>query len=99
MSKLHKLNIVAFNFNGNLSLKKLDIAHFLNEYDVDILLLSETRFKKNNFSIPNYRSYLNTNGRGTAILVKCNLSHHEVLIQLEKIEATAIKSTKGLILQ
>lgn len=52
----HNLKIVAFNVNGNLNLKKPDIEHFLLERDIDIFLLGETSFKKNNFTMPGYKT-------------------------------------------
>lgn len=90
----NKLKICAWNACGGLYNKKAEIENFLNTRKIDILLLSETLVKNpTKFNFIGYKTYKhkNENNRGTAVIVKCNLVHHEITINLETIEATAIK--------
>jgi len=92
-----QLKIYAWNACGGLYAKRHELESLLINNKVDICLLSETLIKdKQNFNIKNYKTYKNNTNRGTAILVKNDLNHYVIPIDLEKLEATAIKiKTRG----
>jgi endonuclease/exonuclease/phosphatase family metal-dependent hydrolase len=78
--------------------RKLELEHFLNQDGVDICLLSETFLKPDQaFRLANYvchRTYRNTAGVGTAILVRRGIVHHSVPVPgLTHLEDTAIQVT------
>ena len=58
------------------------------------MLLSETLLKSSDkFKFVNYRTYKsrrNTSCRGTALLIRNEISHHEIPLSLEQLEATAV---------
>lgn len=87
------LKIVAWNAGGRIYDKKSEIEHFLHEHNVDILLISETLLKNSwKFKIQNYTTYKNRRddtARGTAVLIKSNISHYEYPLNLDTAEATA----------
>ena len=71
------LNIAFWNANG-LAQHTLEVKYFLNEKQIDILLISETHFTaKNYFTIPNFKFYHanhpdGTSHGGSAILITSN---------------------------
>jgi len=72
------------NANGWQS-RKEEIKLFVNQYSIDILLISETYFTNNNyFSMPRYKLYYtnhpgDTAHGGAAILIKETFEHYELL--------------------
>ena len=78
-----ELKICLWNANG-LSQHKLEVEKFLNEENIDIMLISETHFSdKNNFKIKGYILYdtKHPSGKahgGSAILIKNRISHFEI---------------------
>lgn len=87
-------NLVMWNANSVLP-KKGELIEFLRAHDVDAALISETHleagcsFKLHRRDI--YRNDRNRYGGGTAILVRREITHHELdLPKLTSIEATAI---------
>ena len=92
--QLSGLKIVAWNAGGGIQAKKAEIEHFLAQHNVDIMLLSETLLKSSDkFKFVNYRTYKsrrNTSCRGTALLIRNEISHHEIPLSLEQLEATAV---------
>ena len=92
-----QLKIYAWNACGGLYAKRHELELLLINNKVDICLLSETLIKdKQNFNIKNDKTYKNNTNRGTAILVKNDLNHYVIPIDLEKLEASAIKiKTRG----
>ena len=75
------LRIATWNANG-VSQRKLELAQFLHEKHIDVMLLSETHLtSKYNFQIRDYHFY-GTNhpdGKahgGTAILIRNRMKHH-----------------------
>ena len=69
----------AANWNAcGVKSKLPELAHFISEHDLDIILISETHLKPNiNFSVPNYNTFrtdrLHHRNGGTAVLVKRSL--------------------------
>lgn len=75
------LRIVAWNANGLYA--KLDqVKVFLSEYQIDILLISETHLTdKNRIKIPHYTLFQSNHPHGkahggTAVAIKNDISHH-----------------------
>ncbi len=91
-----QLKMCIWNANG-LAQHKLEVKTFLEINNIDVMLISETRFtSKNFFKIDGYSVY-NTkhpDGKahgGTAILIKSRLRHHELQqYKTDKIQATNI---------
>lgn len=76
----HSLQIVSWNANGVLN-KQQEIPFFLQDYQVDVLLLQETFLRPcHSWKIPNYSIYRNDRengaGGGTAIIIRNSLPHH-----------------------
>jgi exonuclease III len=78
------LRIAQWNANG-LQQHKKEVKLFLNQNQIDILLISETHLtSKNHFTIPGYDlCYTNhpdgTAHGGTAILIKTTIAYYEQL--------------------
>lgn len=75
-----KLNIMHWNAQSITNLaKKIELQHFLNSKNIDVLLLNETFLKpEHNFKILGYNIYRSdrpSNGGGVAIAIKNNLKH------------------------
>lgn len=74
------LRIVAWNANGIIN-HRAQIIQFLNDYNIDVMLISETRLTKESyFSIPNYIFYHalhpdNTAHAGAGVLIKRRIKH------------------------
>lgn len=93
------LRIVAWNANGLYA--KLDqVKVFLSEYQIDILLISETHLTdKNRIKIPHYTLFQSNHPHGkahggTAVAIKNDISHHPHSEWKEvNIQATAITVT------
>jgi len=96
--KSHKaLRIAQWNANG-LQQHKDEVKIFLNQNQIDILLLSEMHFtSKNHFTVPGYDlCYTNhpdgTAHVGTAILIKTTIAYYKQLKYAEPIiQATAVR--------
>jgi len=78
--------------------RKIELEHFLNQYGVDICLLSEKFINHGQaLRLANYvchRTDRPKAGGGTAILVSRGIAHHSVPIPgLTHLEATAIQVT------
>jgi hypothetical protein len=91
------LRIAQWNANG-LQLHKEEVKLFLNENQIDILLISETHFtSKNHFTLPGYDVYYTnhpdgTAHGGTAILIKTTIAYYEQLKYAETaIQATSVR--------
>lgn len=78
-----QIKIVVWNANG-LAQHRQEVELFLNTQEIDIMLVSETRFtERNYFKIPKYTTYVTnhpdgTAHGGTAVIVKSNIKHHEL---------------------
>jgi len=90
------LRIAQWKANG-LQQHKEEVKHFLNQNQIDILLISETHFTtKTHFTIPGYDlCYTNhpdgTAHGGTAILIKTTIAYYEQLKYAEaEIQATTV---------
>jgi exonuclease III len=101
--KSHKvLRIAQWNVNG-LQQHKERVKLFLNQNQIDILLISETHFTcKNHLTIPRYDfCYTNhpdgTAHGGTAILIKTTIPYYEQLKYAEAtIQATSVRVKRPL---
>jgi len=75
------LTIATWNANG-VSQNKLELAQFLADRNIDVMLLSETHLtEKYNFQIPGYKFYFTNHpdGRahgGTGILIRLRIKLH-----------------------
>lgn len=90
------LKIAIWNANG-LAQHKAEVQAFLTEHNIDIMLISETRFTKNNyFKINGYSIYdtKHPDGKahgGTAILIKRRIKHYELMkYEKDHIQSTSI---------
>ena len=90
------LRITVWNANG-LFKHAQEIPHFLQIYDIDILLVSETHFTDRSYTkVPNYIIYhtlhLDETAHGvTAIIIRQNIKHHiREEYKQEHIQATSI---------
>lgn len=90
------LRIGLWNANG-LANHRQEVEFFLNNQNLDVLLISETHFTdKNYFSIPRYNVYDTkhpdgTAHGGTAVIVKSNLRQYESFkYEKEHIQATSV---------
>lgn len=91
-----RLKICIWNANG-LSQHRQEVQAFLTLHNIDIMLISETRFTaKNYFKIPLYDFYDTKHPSGaahggTAILIKKSIKHYEIQKHpKECIQATSI---------
>ena len=79
---LGKIRVVAWNSNGLTPTRRLEMCRFLDFYQVDICLVSETHFTKESFMrVGGYDSYWvnhpSDNSRGgVALLIRNGLSHY-----------------------
>lgn len=77
------LNMVIWNANG-LAQNQMELEVFLNQHDIDVMLISETHFTSRSFmKIPKYIIYATnhpdgTVHGGTAIIIKSKIKHHEL---------------------
>jgi hypothetical protein len=74
------LQIAFWNAGGTVNRDKKEIIHFLEEHDIDILLVNETWLKPHhNINFPNYSTYrtdrLSDKGGGTAVIIKSKIDH------------------------
>lgn len=95
------LSIVSWNANSVLN-KRQEVPVFLQDYQIDILLLQETFLRPcHSWKIPNYSIYrtdrTNGPGGGTAIIIKNSLPHHlpTSLPTLQNTETTSIQIPIG----
>lgn len=91
------IRIVAWNANGLSGVKKMELIHFLDYYQVDVCLISETHFTEESYlKMKGYDSYHTTHPSdkargGAAILVRSGLDHHQDLSwREESIQAVTI---------
>jgi len=91
------LRIAQWKAKG-LQQHKEEVKLFLNQNQIDILLISESRFtSRNHFTIPGYDLCYNNqpHGRahgGTAILIKTTIAYYEQLKYAEPvIQATSVR--------
>ena len=90
---MENIKLATINCRGPTRLtfaKQLQIQHFINEHNVDIVFLQETNFNLNTFDncehIRKYYSYIYNNASneyGTAVLVKNTLETKNVNIDTE----------------
>jgi exonuclease III len=87
---------VAWNANWLIQhIKEVEV--FLNTQKIDILLVSETHFKEQNYiNTPNYITYATNHPdckahAGSAIIIRKDIKHHE----LAKYETDHIQATKS----
>lgn len=97
---LNKLSIIQLNcISVVLNSKQIQIKLFIQKYNPDILLLSETFLKpKHSFLINGYDIYrtdrIDKKGGGTAVLIKSCIKHQVINPPLtESMESTIIKIT------
>jgi len=90
------LRISVWNANG-LCKHAQELPHFLQLFDIDILLISETHFTDRSYiKVPNYIIYNTlhpdeTAHGGTAIIIRRNIKHHiREGYKQEHIQATSI---------
>jgi exonuclease III len=88
------LKIMSWNANSILN-KKEEFLDALTTHELGVALISETFLKPNKvFKVRNYSVYRNDRvslGGGTAILIKRDLQHHEVVLpKLSSLEANAV---------
>jgi hypothetical protein len=74
------LQIAFWNARGLVMRDKKEIIHFLEEHDIDILLVNETWLKpQHKVNFPNYSIYrtdrLANKGGGTAVIIKSKIDH------------------------
>jgi exonuclease III len=91
------LRLACWNADGVRG-RRLELQHFLGHHSVDICLLSETHLSPEQaFRFANnicHRSYRNSQGGGTANLVRRGIDHYAVPVPvLRHQEATAIHTT------
>jgi len=94
MTKLLKLAV--WNANG-LCQRALELQPFLQNYDIDVLLVSETHITNgSHITIPDYDLYHTphpdaTAHGGTAVIIRRNIKHHSrEEYRHEHIQATSI---------
>lgn len=92
----NSLKMCIWNANG-LSQHRQEVQSFLSLHNIDIMLISETRFtSRNYFKIPHYEFYDTKHPSGaahggTAILIKKSIKHYEIPKHpKEYIQATSI---------
>jgi hypothetical protein len=89
-------DILFWNARGIKS-KKCEFINYLEANNIPIALISETHLQPSTkFKCPNYITYrsdrLNQRGGGTAILIRQDFKHSEILLpRLQHMEATAIQ--------
>lgn len=90
------LKIAIWNANG-LCQHAPEVKLFIQDANIDILLISETHFTNRSFfKIPNYNVYNtnhpdNTGHGGTAIIIKRTIKHHErAEYKIPNIQATSV---------
>jgi exonuclease III len=76
--------------------KKYELLNYLEANNIPIALITETHLQPSiNFKCTNFRTYrsdrLAQRGGGTAILIRQDIKQNEFLLQLQRIEATAIQ--------
>jgi hypothetical protein len=95
--------ILFWNTQG-VSRKRPELLQFVQQHNVDILLLNETHLQNGrNFLLPNFHSYYTNTPRvighapsaGTAILVNRRIIHHQVKIHTSSITNTSIHIRLG----
>ncbi len=93
---MNSLKMCIWNANG-LAQHKLEVKTFLESHDIDVMMISETRFTiKNFFKISGYTVYATnhpdgTAHGGTAVIIKSRLKHYELQqYRTEQIQATNI---------
>lgn len=100
----HDLKIAHWNANG-LKEKVGELKIFLQEHDIDVMLINETKFTgKSKFKIPGYECFRKDRqqineanpGGGVLILYKNSLNFVEIQCDLlnNKIETLGVKSGK-----
>lgn len=94
------LKILQWNAN-NLKNKLLQFKTLITIENIDIALISETKYQFN-CNIPGFTVYTknreDNTGGGVAILIKNNIEHIPLAIQTVNLEATAIKIKNGTII-
>lgn len=93
---MNTLLIAQWNANG-ISQHKLELETFLNRYNIDIMLISETHLTtKNNFKMHGFKIYDTKHPEdkprgGTAILIKNRIKHYQLdSISKSNLQATSI---------
>lgn len=89
--------LIHFNVNSIVSpAKKVQLIEYINRYNPEIVFLTETKLKPGHFfAVKNYNLFradrLQTNGGGTAILVKNSINAKQVKSHSRFFESCAIK--------
>ncbi|GFX84207.1 RNA-directed DNA polymerase from mobile element jockey [Trichonephila clavipes] len=88
------LTLVSWNANG-IRTRVEEFREFISEWNPDIINLQETHLLPcHHLAFPNYNIYRTDRtcrGGGTAILIKRSIPHHEIVINNQSFETTAIK--------
>ncbi|GFT42727.1 putative RNA-directed DNA polymerase from transposon BS, partial [Trichonephila clavipes] len=88
------LTLVSWNANG-IRTRVEEFREFISEWNPDIINLQETHLQPcHHLAFPNYNIYRTDRtcrGGGTAILIKRSIPHHEIVINNQSFETTAIK--------
>ncbi|GFT23257.1 putative RNA-directed DNA polymerase from transposon X-element [Trichonephila clavipes] len=91
------LTVISWNANGIRS-RIEEFRSFIADWNPDIINLQETHLQPcYNFTFPDYNIYRNDRtfqGGGTAIMVKRSIPHHQIIINNNSLETTAIKLTR-----
>ncbi|GFW58917.1 nucleic-acid-binding protein from transposon X-element [Trichonephila clavipes] len=88
------LTLVSWNANG-IRTRVEEFREFISEWNPDVINLQETHLQPcHHLAFPNYNIYRTDRtcrGGGTAILIKRSIPHHEIVINNQSFETTAIK--------
>ncbi|GFU19924.1 nucleic-acid-binding protein from transposon X-element [Trichonephila clavipes] len=91
------LTVISWNANGIRS-RIEEFRSFIADWNPDIINLQETHLQPcHNFTFPDYSIYRTDRtfrGGGTAIMVKRSIPHHQIVINNNSLETTAIKLTR-----
>lgn len=89
--------LIHFNVNSIVApAKKVQLIEYINRYDPEIVFLTETKLKPSHFfAVKNYNLFradrLQTNGGGTAILVRNSINAKQIKSHSRFFESCAIK--------
>lgn len=100
---MNNTKILFWNTQG-VTRKRLDLLQFVQEHNIDVLLLNETHLSNTHqFKLPNYFSYYTNKPQvrnkppagGTAILINRRLVHHRINVTTNSITNTTIHINTG----
>ncbi|GFU79599.1 RNA-directed DNA polymerase from mobile element jockey [Trichonephila clavipes] len=91
------LTVISWNANGIRS-RIEEFRSFIADWNPDIVNLQETHLQTcHNFIFPDYNIYRNDRtfrGGCTAIMIKRSIPHHQIVLNNNSLETTAIKLTR-----